>query len=86
MISAFLPSVQDWLVLSLVIGAAKRECVLGPDDECGPMATRIRKAFWSVSSSECVRELRAMRDQAVKWPTLDLVVPTAMSLMCENSA
>src|SRR3546814_13592894 len=35
----FGPTIQDGLVLALVVGAAERECVLGPDDEGGPLAT-----------------------------------------------
>ena len=52
MFVAFLPAVEDRLVLTLVVGAAQGEGVLGPDDEGRPMAAASLKAFCRVCSSE----------------------------------
>ena len=41
MIVAFLPAVEDRLVLALVVGAAQGEGILRPDDEGRPMAAGL---------------------------------------------
>ena len=42
-VSAFLPAVEDRLILPLVVGAAEREGILGPDHEGGPFAPGLAK-------------------------------------------
>src|SRR5690606_20578137 len=37
-IGALFPSIEDWLVLALIVGAAEREGVLSPDHERRPLA------------------------------------------------
>ncbi len=42
-VGAFLPAVEDRLLLALVVGPAEREGVLRPDDERRPLAARGRE-------------------------------------------
>ena len=42
-ISAFLPAEEDWFILPMVIGAAERECVLGPDHKGRPFSAGLTK-------------------------------------------
>jgi len=44
-ISAFLPAEEDWFILPMVIGAAERECVLGPDHEGRPFTPGLAERF-----------------------------------------
>lgn len=45
-IDTVFPAIKKGFVLALVVGAAKGEGVLGPDDECGPFATCSTKRSW----------------------------------------
>ena len=49
MILLFLgPSVEDWLVLILIIGAREGECVLYPYDKALPMPSSVLKGAFKV--------------------------------------
>jgi hypothetical protein len=43
--AAFAPTVQERLVLALIVGTAKRKSILAPNAECGPMPTSLGERF-----------------------------------------
>jgi len=45
MTDSFSPTIEDGLILSLVVGTADGEGVLGPDDKGGPVAAHSNKGF-----------------------------------------